>query len=81
MVPGGDELWLTVFGGLIVLAIIAFLRIQSYMEDPRRAEFNEWWFARFEERQRRRYHDRRLRWRIHVLDGAFRVRDGRRMAR
>lgn len=68
---GGDEFWLTMIAALAVLAIVAFLRIQSYLDDPRRQQFNEEWFARFEENMRRRYRDKGLLWRIHVLDGQF----------
>ena len=74
MVPGGEEFWLTMIGGLIALAIVVFLRIQSYMEDPRRAEFNERWFAQFEDQLRRRYRDRELLWRTYALDGQFQGR-------
>lgn len=74
----GDEFWLAILAALIALAVIVFLRIQSYLSDPRRRQFNEEWFDRFEENMHRRYRNRELLWRTHALDALFSDRGRRR---
>jgi len=57
---------------LIAVAVVLFVRIQAYMENPRRKEINEEWFADFEANLRQRYRaDKELSWRMHILEEQF----------
>ena len=56
---------------LVGASLIVFVLIQLYLNDPRRRELNERWFAEFLSNQQRRYSEHDLGWRIYALTGLF----------
>jgi hypothetical protein len=56
---------------MIASAVAVFIRIQAWLNDPRRAEFNERWFAQFEDQLKAKYEDESLRWRYQGLSSHF----------
>jgi hypothetical protein len=66
-----DWLGLVLLAALLEGAILVFLRIQFYLNDPLRKERNEQWFAAFEKQMRQRYTDPRLRWRMEGMGRLF----------
>lgn len=71
MAGSADSLLLALLALAVFGAVLVFLRIQLYLADPRRREYNEQWFAQFEAHLRARYRDRELQWRTQALDGHF----------
>jgi hypothetical protein len=57
--------------GLVQAAVVLFLRIQVYLNDPQRASLNERWFAQFEQNIQKRYSDGAMRWRVEGLSKHF----------
>ena len=62
---------LSLMAALMFCAIILFWRVQAYLADPLRHQRNEQWFQQFEEQMRRRYRNRELHWRKHILEAQF----------
>lgn len=56
---------------LISISIALFVNIQFYLNHPRRKEWRDEWFARFEEANRQRFTDPELAWRYEVFEKAF----------
>lgn len=52
-------------------AVLVFINIQSYYNDPRRRQFEEEWYEQFAAAQRRRYADHELEWRTKDLSLHF----------
>jgi hypothetical protein len=67
------ELTVILIGTVLVLsAVLTFIRIQLYMADPGRREFNEKWFAQFESYVNQRYAQGDLAWRATGLTAHWR---------
>ncbi|MCC7477125.1 hypothetical protein IT575_01595 [bacterium] len=47
--------------------VLLFIQIQRILADPRRREFNERWFAAFEEHVAQRYDEDGIEWRVRDL--------------
>ena len=56
-------IWFPVLGALVFAAIVVFVTIQFWMENPRRKEFNAVWYAQFEKHLRACYSSGELSWR------------------
>jgi hypothetical protein len=56
-------LWFPVLCMLVVAATAVFITLQVWIEDPRRKEFNNAWYAQFEKHLRTCYSDGKLSWR------------------
>jgi hypothetical protein len=55
--------WWTLLGA----AVLCFIYIQRYLQDPQRAKQNEEWFSQFEANQRHRYASEGINWRARDL--------------
>jgi hypothetical protein len=62
---------LVIFLPLVICALIVFIHVQAYLNDPLRAQKNEEWFEYFEAFMRERYRDPSLKWRYKALDQHF----------
>ena len=62
--------WWTLLG----LAVLIFIYIQHYLQDPRRKEINNEWFAQFEANQRAHYSRPGMGWRARDLREHFTAR-------
>ena len=56
---------------LLLAATVVFWDLQTYLQDPRRKELNEAWFARFEAFRQARYRAGGLAWRADAFHGHF----------
>jgi hypothetical protein len=63
--------WLALLGLMIACAVVVFIDIQAYRNDPDRKVRNAAWFAKFEENLRARYQDPGLAWRTNCFQGHF----------
>ena len=55
--------WLALPLAMVVVAVYIFIDVQIYLADPHRKEYNEAWFAQFDQYVRSKYKDPELRWR------------------
>lgn len=56
---------------LLSIAVLCFIYIQRYLQDPQRQKLNDEWFAQFEAYQRSRYREDGISWRAHDLRHHF----------
>ncbi len=75
--PWTDWIWLILLAGLLDAAVLVFIKIQGYLNDPLRQEKNDEWFKRFQHNQQERYQDGELRWRMEGLSRHFHRDDPR----
>ena len=66
-----DWLGLLSLAALLEAAILVFIKIQTYLNDPHRHERNEEWFAAFHRNLQHRYADKALRWRVEGISRHF----------
>ena len=59
--------WIAWFGA----ALLVFLYLQAYMNDPERQRKNDEWFAQFSANLAERYRDPALAWRAHAMEQHF----------
>lgn len=69
--PLGWDNWMALLLALVAVAVAVFIRIQAWLNDPRRTEFNERWYAEFESYLKSRYRDDSIRWRAQELSSHF----------
>jgi hypothetical protein len=56
---------------LLSLAVLCFVYIQRYLQDPQRQRLNDEWFAKFEANRQARYTQDGINWRAHDLREHF----------
>lgn len=69
--PWIDWVWIILLAGLLDAAIIVFIKIQGYLNDPARQAKNDEWFKQFKHNQSEKYKDNTLRWRVEGLSQHF----------
>ncbi len=60
-------IFVVLLSGGVLACIVLFARIQQILADPARREFNERWYAAFEEHVAQRYDEDGIEWRVHDL--------------
>lgn len=59
--------WWTLLG----IAVLIFIYIQRYLQDPERKQLDAAWYKKFEENQRARYAGSEISWRVRDLRDYF----------
>jgi hypothetical protein len=58
-------------GSVIMAAVLVFAALQHYMNDPGRKQFNQWWYAQFQDSVDRAYARGGISWRDKGLAETF----------
>jgi hypothetical protein len=66
-----DQWLFAVIVALVMLAVILFIEIQRYMEDPLRKQRNDEWFREFQAYVASRYRADAIGWRVDVFERSF----------